>query len=109
MEVVESGEYRISLRRFPRESGLGFNAQFLAAERPPKLQQSMPASNNVGFVSASLSIADFSKKAPIEEQAEEVSFDMHLLEGKFDMVAQLYDLEGKCYPSYFVYMEKKDN
>ncbi|MCK5068819.1 MAG: arylsulfatase [Bacteroidales bacterium] len=108
VEIVEQGEYRISLRRFPRESGMGFNAQFPAAERAPRLHQSMPASNNVGFVTASLSMANFSKIAPIAAEAEEVSFHMKLPEGKFDMVAQLHDREGRCYPSYFVYIEKLD-
>jgi arylsulfatase A-like enzyme len=108
VEIVESGEYKISLRRFPRESGLGFNARFPAAEKPPQLQQSMPASNNVGFATASLSIADFNKTATIEEHADEVSFEMQLTRGKFDMIAQLHDREGKIYPSYFVYIEKKE-
>jgi hypothetical protein len=106
VEMVEEGEYAISLRRFPRESGLGFNAVFPATPRSPELERSMPASKMAGFVKASLTMADFSKVSAIEEDAEEVTFSMYLPQGKYDMEAILTDKEGVIHPAYFAYIEK---
>jgi arylsulfatase A-like enzyme len=106
VEIVEEGVYGISLRRFPRESGMGFNAHFPAAPRPPELANSMPASNNVGFVEATLQLAELSLSSGIEEDAEEVTFSMHLSAGKYDMEAVLKDQQGGIHPAYFVYIEK---
>ncbi len=106
VEIVKAGEYSIRLRRFPVESGLAINEEFEAAEKPVRLEKSMPASKNVGFREAYLYIADYSNSKMIEKGAEEVSFEMELPEGRFDMEAQLIDSLGRVYPSYFVYMEK---
>jgi len=106
VEIMESGKYNISLRRFPRESSLAINEEFAAQEKPKRLDQAMPDSRNVGFQEAFLYIADFSKRQKIEEGVEEVSFEMSLPGGKFDMEAQLIDKQGRIYPSYFVYIEK---
>ncbi len=106
IEIVEEGDYSIVLRRYPRESGLGFNEPFPAVDKPRQLEQSMPASNNVGFQQATLYIADFKGKASISDQMKEVTFNIHLPEGRFDMQANLIDQTGCVYPSYFVYIEK---
>lgn len=106
VEIVNGGEYSITLRRFPRESGLGFNAEFPAADKPIELQSAMPESRNVGIEKGFLYIADFSKTAEIAGDDKELTFRMKLPEGKFDMEAQLIDKEGRVYPSYFVYIEK---
>jgi len=106
VEIVESGTYLISLRRFPRESGLAINEEFEALDKPQRLERAMPASKNVGFEEAFLYIADFSDRGDIPANAGEVSFEMNLSEGKYDMEAQLIDSLGRVYPSYFVYIQK---
>ena len=106
IEIVEEGDYSICLRRFPRESGWGINAHFPESPKPPELDRSMPASKNVGFIEASLHIANFRKESVFEEDAEEVDFSMHLSKGKYDMEAILKDKVGRKYPAYFVYIEK---
>jgi hypothetical protein len=107
IQVVETGNYVVSLRRFPRESGLGINAEFQAAEKPRRLETAMPASRKAGFKEAFLYIADFSKTVAIEEGADEVRFEMKLTAGKYNMEARLLDAEKKVHPAYFVYIEKK--
>ncbi len=106
VEIVEEGDYSVSLRRFPRESGWGINAQFPAGHGSPELERTMPACRQVGFTEASLRMADFRQVAGIEEDAEEVTFALHLLPGRYDMEAVLTDRKGRAYPSYFVYIEK---
>lgn len=106
VEIVEEGDYTLSLRRFPRESGWGFNAIFPAEPEAIHLEHSMPASKQLGFIEASLNIAGVSKKSAIGEKTEEVKFSMYLPEGKYDMEAVLQDRDGGMHPAYFVYIEK---
>ncbi len=106
IEIVTEGDYQFSLRRFPRESGWGFNASFPETPCPPELESSMPASKQVGFVEASLEIADYSQTASIDQDAEEHTFAMHLLPGQYDMSAILKDRKGVLHPAYFVYIER---
>ena len=106
VEIVEEGDYSICLRRFPRESAWGFNAQFPETAKSIELERSMPACKEVGFVEASLKMAGFSLSSAIEENAEELEFSMHLPKGKYDMEAILKDREGRLHPAYFVYIEK---
>jgi hypothetical protein len=106
VEIVNGGEYTIGLRRFPRESGLAINAEFAAAAQPARLESAMPASNNVGFKEAILSIAHVHETLEIGEGDEEVTFHMKLPEGKYDLEARLLDAAGRMYPAYFVYIEK---
>ena len=108
IEIVQAGKYRISLRRFPRESGFGFNDEFPAAENTVQIENTMPASHNPGFTKAFLYLADFSKILDISPADKEVTFSMNLPAGKFDMEARLIDKDGRVYPSYFIYIEKID-
>jgi len=106
VEIVEEGDYSICLRRFPRESAWGFNAQFPEAPKSIELERSMPASKQPGFVEASLKMADFSLTSAIKEDAEELEFSVYLTEGEYDMEAVLKDRQGGIHPAYFVYIEK---
>ena len=106
VEIAEEGDYQISLRRFPRESGLAINARFGASPGRPELERAMPASQDPGFVEASLLMGEISQSSGIAETDEEVSFSLFLSAGKYDMEAILKDKEGRIYPAYFVYIEK---
>ena len=106
IEFVEDGDYTITLRRFPRESGLAINETFPAAEKPIELDRAMPASVKSDFTSAYLYVANIAKSAKIEEGQDEVTFKGTVPAGKYDMEAQLIDSEGRVYPAYYVYIEK---
>jgi len=107
IEIEEKGDFKISLRRFPRESGLAINGEFPAENKPIEFEKAIPASHNVGFKEAFLYIADFEGSRVIEEGAGEVTFEMKLPAGKFNMEAQLIDDHNRVYPAYFVYIERK--
>jgi arylsulfatase A-like enzyme len=106
IEFVENGEYKISLCRFPRESGLAINQTFPAQEKIIELQQTMPASVKSDFDQAYIYVANLEKTAKIEPGEKEVSFTAKISAGKYDMEAQLIDKDGRVYPSYYVYIEK---
>ena len=106
IEFAEDGEYRIDLRRFPRESGLAINATFPAEEKRLELHRLRPASVKDDFVEAYLYVAGIQGKKKIEAGQEEVTFTGFVPAGKYDLEAQLIDKEGKVYPSYYFYIEK---
>lgn len=106
IEFVEDGEYSITLRRFPRESGLAINATFPAVEKPIELQKAMPASEKNDFVKAYLYVANIEKSANINHDQKEVTFTGYIPAGKYDMEAQLIDNENRVYPAYYLYIEK---
>ena len=106
IEFVENGEYKISLCRFPRESGLAINQTFPAQPKIIELEQTMPASVKSDFSKAYLYVANLEKTATIESGDKEVSFTGKISAGKYDMEAQLIDKDGRVYPAYYVYVEK---
>jgi arylsulfatase A-like enzyme len=106
IEFIEDGEYKISLCRFPRESGLAINESFPAKEKPVELDRAMPASVKTDFVQAYIYVADLSKSAEIVNGQKEVSFTAEISAGKYDMEAQLIDKDGRLHPAYYVYVEK---
>nr|WKN34559.1 arylsulfatase [Tunicatimonas sp. TK19036] len=107
IEVIEDGEYTISLRRFPRESKLAINATFPAQAEAVELDRTAPAGEKSDFKEAYLFIAGLSKSLEIEDGQEEVTFNGNLPAGKYDMEAELIDDEGRRHPAYYVYIEKK--
>ncbi|MBT2161515.1 arylsulfatase [Zobellia sp. KMM 6746] len=106
IQFVEDGEYKISLRRFPRESGLGINETFSAEKKTIELDRAMPASTKSDFESAYIFVADLEGTAKIEKDQKEVSFTANISAGKYNMEAQLIDKDKRIHPAYYVYIEK---
>lgn len=107
VEIAHEGRYRISLRRYPRESGLSFNQEVPAKEGSIEISAPMPKSNNqINIKEATLYLADISTTKPVMNNEAEVDFEGFIPAGKYDMTAILRDDEGRMYPSYYVYIEK---
>jgi hypothetical protein len=106
IEFVEEGDYKISLRRFPRESNLAINDTFPAELKIKELQLTMPAAVKTNFKKGYLYVADFKGEKLIEQGDEEVVFKMKLPKGKFDLEASLFDSEDRVFPAYYLYIEK---
>lgn len=106
IEFVEDGEYSISLRRFPRESGLAINAAFPAQEKIVRLERAKIGSEKEDFEQAYIYVANLEGTKIIEEGQEEVTFTGYVSAGKYDMEAQLIDSAKRVYPAYYVYIEK---
>jgi hypothetical protein len=106
IEFIEDGEYKISLCRFPRESGLAINESVPAKEKPVELDRAMPAGVKTDFAQAYIYVADLSESAEIVNGQKEVSFTASISAGKYDMEAQLIDQDGRVHPAFYVYIEK---
>ena len=106
IEFVEDGDYKISLRRFPRESNLAINATFPAQEKAIEYDKTSPAGVKSDFKEAFLYVANISKTLDIKADQDEVTFTGKIPAGKYDMEAQLIDELGRVHPAYYVYVEK---
>ncbi|MFI3301900.1 MAG: arylsulfatase [Rikenellaceae bacterium] len=106
VQILETAEYKISLCRFPRESGLAINDKVDALPKPIELARSAPAATKDDFVTAQMYIAGIAKKEDIKAGDKEISFTCKLPEGKFDFQAELLDSKGAIHPAYYVYIEK---
>jgi hypothetical protein len=106
IEFVEDGEYSISLRRFPRESGLAINATFPAQEERIELDRIALASTKADFTEASLCVANVDETVKIAEGQEEITFKAYIPAEKYDMEARLIDEANRIHPAYYLYIEK---
>ncbi len=108
VEVESSGHYKISLRRYPRESQLSINEVVPGNEPTVEVNSPMPASNNVNIREAQLYIADWSEQKAVGSDQQEIVFEGYLSAGKYDMTAYFIDKNGSSFPAYFVYFDKID-
>lgn len=106
IEFVADGNYKISLCRFPRESGLAINETFPEQEKIIELERTMPASVKSDFTEAYLYVADVEESVKISNGQKEVSFTAKISAGKYDMEAQLIDKDNRVHPAYYIYVEK---
>lgn len=106
VEVVESGKYKISLRRFGRESDLKINATFAAEETTRRIERPAPASTKSDFTEVFLYVGEYTQTVKLKGNEEEVAFVLDISEGKYNLQAELIDAVGCVHPSYFLYIEK---
>jgi arylsulfatase A-like enzyme len=106
IEFVEDGEYSITLRRFPRESGLAINETFPEQVPQIELDRVFPASVKSDFDKAYLYVANIAKTMNIVKGQAEVTFIGEIPAGRYDMEAQLIDKDNRVHPAYYVYIEK---
>ncbi|MDW7692183.1 arylsulfatase [Flammeovirgaceae bacterium SG7u.111] len=106
IEFVEDGQYKISMRRFPRESGLGINETFPAMAKERRIEKSAPASEKSDFAEAFLYVGRYKKTTKIEGSEDEISYTLDMAAGKYDLEAQLIDKLGRLHPAYYLYIEK---
>lgn len=107
IDFTTAGNYKISLCRYPRESGLAFNEVVPGVKPTLEVNGPMPPSNNVDMQKAVLYVADYegiSKK--IMPGDKEETFDVYMQKGKYDLEARLYDELNRVYPAYYLYIEK---
>ena len=82
---------------------------YIRAEYPlaiEKLMMAIKEAEEYGLLGKNILNKDFDFTIKINEGDQEITFNMKLPSGKFDMEARLIDKDGKVYPSYFVYIEK---
>ena len=105
VKVVEDGKYRISLRRWPVESGAGVNASLPAGK---SVDGAVPAfreseGKSIGALSGTLRIdgKDLQTK-PVAENAQDVSFELELKTGSYKLAPYFTTKDGELGAYYTV-------
>ncbi len=98
VKVVRDGKYRISLRRWPAESGAAINAALPAGEDVPGAEKAYRATTGeaIGATTATLRIngKDLETK-PVPADAAEVSFETELKNGSHQLAPFFQIKEGE--------------
>ena len=94
LDVASAGTYRITLRRWPEESGLTFS------DVPHK-------GVAVKYREARLTIGGISETKPVEMKASAVTFSVTLPAGPTSMDAALVDTNGEVTSAYYVEILKR--
>lgn len=106
VQFLETGEYTVTLCRFPRESGLAINAKVPAIPNSETIDRVTAASTKDDFVTAQMYVAGITQRAEIGKDDKEITFKCTIPEGKFEFQAELLDSKGYVHPAYYVYIEK---
>ncbi|WP_303318049.1 arylsulfatase [Flavivirga abyssicola] len=109
IDVKQEGDYEISLRRYPVESGLSINATTpkVTTEQLPGLQFDIPEGANLNFTNASIKIGDhISEHVKISDTDKSADFKVHLKSGKTKLIASFTNSEGEENVAYYAYVKK---
>lgn len=110
IDILETGTYDITLRRYPKESNLGINATTSAIRITDLkgLEKEIPPGKNLHYVRASVEIENQVRDTKsFSKDADGVTFTTNLKAGKSKLVATFTDVEGHENTAYYVYVEKK--
>ncbi len=105
VKVLQDGKYRVSLRRWPAESGIAINAALPAGENVPGASEAFRSAkgNAIGATHAVLRIDDQDlDRKPVAEGAEEVSFVTELKKGSHRLAPVFEIKEGELGAYYVV-------
>jgi arylsulfatase A-like enzyme len=102
--VDRAGEYKISLRRWPRESGLAINENSDA--KPPEWPGYLKKAKPLVATKARIRIQDMEKTLPIKEGTEEVTFTVDLKAGSSRLETWFLDDQGNSRGAFYVHIER---
>ncbi len=108
VKVVEAGEYKIRLRRWPEELNAAIDAEVPPGADVPGVKAFRTAKGQkIAPTTATLTIGDTTDSKPISAGDKEVVFTMKLKPGKTRMSALFSDDEGGKWGAYFAYVTRE--
>jgi len=109
INVTEPGEYELSLRRYPIESGLKINTTTpkITPEDVPGLEKTIPEGRNLEYVKASISIQGIEKQQELVKDSKSIEFSVNLTKGNTKFEASFFNKKGEESAAYYVYVTKK--
>lgn len=112
LQIEEGGRYRISLRRWPRESGAGIR-EGVPPYKPfdtfgpvdDDYTGPLPAGKALDIRKARIEIAGTRKSKAVEDGDEAVSFEVDLDQGRTTFQTWFVDGAGTEFGAYYIYIE----
>ncbi len=111
LSVAQSGDYKITLRRWPEELDLPIDAEFPREDLNPETHDTafklyhLP-SGAIRATKARLKIGDFDKAVTVATGAKAISFQVELPTGPVELQTWLTDAVSKTRGAYYVYVER---
>ncbi|MFI3249019.1 MAG: arylsulfatase [Rikenellaceae bacterium] len=112
IRFVTAGKYKITICRYPLESGHTINEEVAAVEPTLEVNSPLPPSNGVVMTKAHLRFAELmdDKEAvnfkEVQPTDRGVEFIYDADEGLFDLEAYFTDEDGRFYTANYLYFEK---
>ena len=105
IKVAEAGRYRVSLRRYPQESGLALDA---AAPVPPAEPgvDPYPAGKPLAIRKAEIKIGSIGKEIIVKNGSQSADFEVDLAAGDTALHTLLTDEQGQQYGAFYAYISK---
>jgi arylsulfatase B len=107
IKVHQAGDYEISLRRWPEETGKAITAALPNGSAVPgtKAFRDQPG-NAINVVKASIDIAGQQAEKPIPKDAAEVTFKLKLGKGITRLTGLFETADGTVYGAYYAYVKR---
>jgi arylsulfatase A-like enzyme len=111
--IERGGNYRISLRRWPRESGLGIcdaveryvpTDSYMAFD---KKHAPFPPGKGFDVVEAKIRFGNQEKRVPVTPDSQEVVLNFYVPQGETTLQTWFIDKEGKEFGANYVYILRK--
>ncbi len=109
VDILKSGNYEVSLRRYPIESNLAINATTpaITKENLPGLENDIPEGKNLSFIKATI---EFENQLKFEKDVNETdvstTFTVSLEAGKTKFTANFLDEAEQNNTVYYAYIKK---
>ncbi len=108
IDVYESGTYKISLRRWPGESGLAFDETpgQLGEDKP--WYEAKPEGTVIDLERAAIEVEGLHLEKPVDMSAEEVTFQAKLSGGRQQFKPYFITEDNKEFGAFYVYIKPLD-
>jgi arylsulfatase A-like enzyme len=109
VDIVESGNYEISLRRYPKESNLTLNTTTseITKKEVPGLEFDIPKGENLTYTKALIEFENQIKsEVSIDKDAVAATFKTNLIAGKTRFRANFIDTQKNVNVAYYVYIKR---
>lgn len=109
IDVLESGSYKVSLRRYPIESNLMVNDTVagVSTEELPGLEFDIPSGKDLNYTQGYIKIGErIERSKPINPTDKSVDFIIDLEKGKTKLWSEFTNGNNERNVAYYVYIEK---
>lgn len=105
VKVVEEGDYRFKLYRYPPEAGLALNAEALEIQGTA-YRDSLPVGQGLDPVKATVVLGDNNWQANVDPDRPFVVLEGNVKKGSYKLKSSFVSQEGLQFPSYYIEIEK---
>ncbi|SFW66267.1 arylsulfatase [Cellulophaga fucicola] len=109
VDVLEEGNYKVSLRRYPVESNLAINTSTppITTKEIVGLEKDIPEGKNLNYNKASIEFKDqIVSEIDVKENDLSANFNINLKAGKTKLYANFITKNGEKNVAYYVYIKK---